>query len=52
VGISPDEQRAWLSALSLHAVLPATVGATAGTHSAPGLDPLLPLYPNALPTAR
>jgi hypothetical protein len=49
VCISSDEQRAWLSALSLHAVLPATVQATAGTHSAPGFDPLLPLYPNALP---
>ncbi len=47
VCISSDEQRAWLSALSLHRVLPATVQANAGTHSAPGLDPLLPLYPNA-----
>ncbi len=49
VCISSDEQRAWLSALSLHRVLPATVQANAGTHSAPGFDPLLPLYPNALP---
>jgi len=47
VCISSDEQRAWLSALSLHRVLPAMVQATAGTHSAPGFDPLLPLYPNA-----
>jgi hypothetical protein len=47
VCISSDEQRAWLSALSLHRVLPATVQCTAGTHSAPGFDPLLPLYPNA-----
>jgi hypothetical protein len=52
VCISADEQRAWLSALSLHAVLPAMVRATAGTHSAPGLDALLPLYPNALPVPR
>jgi hypothetical protein len=49
VCISSDEQRAWLSALSLHRVLPVTVQATAGTHSAPGFDPLLPLYPRAGP---
>jgi hypothetical protein len=50
--ISSDEQRAWLSALALHGVLPVTVQADAGTHPAPGFDPLLPLYPNALPPAR
>jgi hypothetical protein len=52
VCISSDEQRAWLSALSLHRVLPVTVQANAGTHSAPGFDPLIPFYPNALAPAR
>jgi hypothetical protein len=45
VAISRDEQRAWLSVLSLDGVLPATVQAHAGTHSLPGGDPLLPAYP-------
>lgn len=52
VGIAPDEQRAWLSVLSLDAVLPVTIESRAGTHSAPGFDPLLPLYPNAQPARR
>ena len=52
VCISSDEQRAWLSALALHRVIPVTVQARAGTHPAPGFDPLLPLYPNVLPAAR
>ncbi|MFL5312262.1 MAG: hypothetical protein ACJ79H_17660 [Myxococcales bacterium] len=52
VCISSDEQRAWVSALGLHGVLPVTAQAYAGTHAAPGFDPLLPLYPNALPAAR
>ena len=47
VCISPDEQRAWLSALSLRGVLPATMQARAGTHAPAGRDPLLPEYPNA-----
>ena len=45
VAISRDEQSAWLSALSLDGVLPITVHAHGGTHSPPGFDPLLPLYP-------
>ena len=49
VSISSDEQRAWLSALSVEAVLPVTIESRAGTHSAPGFDPLLPMYPNAQP---
>jgi hypothetical protein len=49
VCISSDEQRAWLSVLSLDAVLPLTIESRAGTHSAPGFDPSLPLYPNARP---
>lgn len=52
VGISSDEQRAWLSALSLQRVLPVTVHANAGSHSAPGFDPLIPFYPNMLAPAR
>jgi len=52
VAISSDEQRAWFSALSLHRVLPITVEATAGTHSAPGFDPFLPVYPDAPPPSR
>ncbi len=52
-----DGQRAWLSAVTLDgssaAMLPAPSGrallidARAGTHSAPGRDPLLPEYPGA-----
>jgi len=49
VCISPDEQRAWLSALSLRGVLPVVLHARAGTHSAPGRDPLLPAYPGMRP---
>ena len=45
VAISPDEQSAWVSALSLDGVLPITVHAHGGTHSPPGFDALLPLYP-------
>ena len=52
VCISSDEQRAWLSALALRGAIPVTAQAQAGTHPAPGFDPLLPLYPNALPPAR
>ena len=52
VSISSDEQRAWLSASGLHRVVPVTVQSHAGTHSAPGFDPLLPLYPNARPAPR
>jgi hypothetical protein len=52
VCISSDEQRTWLSALALHGVIPVTVQAHAGTHPAPGFDPLLPLYPRALPPRR
>ena len=52
VCISADEQRAWLSALSLEGVLPATLQARAGTHSAPGRDPLVPAYPGMRPALR
>lgn len=49
VAISPDRQRAWLTALSLDGVLrrgkPAVVAARAGTHSSPGGDEALPIYP-------
>jgi len=52
VCISYDEQRARVSALALNGIIPVTVQAESGTHPAPGFDPLLPLYPNALPPAR
>jgi hypothetical protein len=49
VGISRDEQRAWLSVTTLRAgsvaMLPATAEARSGTHSAPGTDAALPVYP-------
>ncbi len=49
VALAADGRRAWLSALTLQAGAPAvlrqTVQATAGTHSLPGRDALVPAYP-------
>ena len=51
VAISPDRQSAWLTALDMNGILalpsgkPAIVEARAGTHSEPGGDPALPVYP-------
>jgi hypothetical protein len=49
VALAADGKRAWLSALTLRAGEPAvlrqTVQATAGTHSLPGRDALVPAYP-------
>ena len=49
VALAADARRAWLSALTLQAGAPAvlrqTVQATAGTHSLPGRDSLVPAYP-------
>lgn len=49
VALAADGRRAWLSALTLQegapAVLRQTIQATAGTHSLPGRDALVPVYP-------
>ncbi len=49
VALAADARRVWLSALTLEAgaptVLRQTVQATAGTHSLPGRDALVPAYP-------
>jgi hypothetical protein len=51
VALSKDRKSAWLTALSLRGVLklpsgkPAQLELHAGTHSLPGRDPLVPLYP-------
>lgn len=45
VAISKDRTAAWITALGLHGVLKPGVVAHAGTHSAPGRDPLVPVYP-------
>ncbi|HEY6909850.1 MAG TPA: hypothetical protein VI356_10800 [Myxococcales bacterium] len=56
VSISKDRQSAWLTALAggnailrLASRQPAVIEAHAGTHSLPGLDPLVPAYPHARP---
>jgi hypothetical protein len=55
IAISPDQARAWLTVLTLRegraAVLtsddrPVQIHARAGTHGAPGRDPLVPAYPS------
>ena len=45
VAVAPDEKRVFLSALGLRAAIRQTITATAGTHSVPGRDPLVPAYP-------
>ena len=45
VAIAKDRTSAWLTALSLSGVLPQRIESHAGTHSQPGRDALVPLYP-------
>ena len=51
VALSKDRTGAWITALGLRGILkltsgkPALVEAHAGTHSQPGRDPLVPIYP-------
>ncbi|MFN2546195.1 MAG: hypothetical protein ABR567_02055 [Myxococcales bacterium] len=45
VAISKDRTAAWLTALGLNGVLKARVETHGGTHSQPGRDPLVPIYP-------
>jgi hypothetical protein len=47
VAISKDRTTAWTTALGLHGVLKPRIEAHAGTHSAPGRDPLVPIYPRS-----
>jgi hypothetical protein len=55
VAISKDRQSAWLTALGLERIAtlpsgkPAVVLARSGTHSGPGGDPAVPLYPRRRP---
>ena len=55
VAVSPDRSRAWLTALTLREGKtspltsegrPVVLQARAGTHSAPGRDPMVPAYPS------
>ena len=54
LAVSGDRQRSWITALGLRGVLtssgrPVMIQARAGTHSAPGRDPLVPVYPGMKP---
>lgn len=45
VALAPDQKRVFLSALGLGGAIRQTITGTAGTHSVPGRDRLVPAYP-------